>query len=300
MDTHNQYNFASIMKLSQRLAIEYVRTKFKLLSFVSTRKTAEKAFEVFGTPFLKSVSKLPLKNVETLHFQLNGKKVSGFRWNHPPAGTTGQPHKALILHGFGSAAHKFEEYAQLLVAAGYEVLAFDAPAHGDSEGETTNAMEYWSMIKAVCEKYGPIQSFIAHSFGGISLSLALEEIPHDADTRVVLIAPATETTSAVEGAFDMLKIYKPAIREEVHKIIFELSGRNTEWFSIRRAMTNIKASVLWIHDEDDDITPWADAKKVQEDKHPNIEFVLTKQLGHRKIYHDKEVKNKVLQFLKID
>ena len=282
------------MKLSQRLAIEYVRTKFKLLSFVSTRKTAEKAFEVFGTPYLKSVSKVPLKNAEIIHFQLNDKKVNGFRWNHP------QPHKALILHGFGSAAHKFEEYARLLVAAGYEVLAFDAPAHGDSEGETTNAMEYWSMIKAVCVKYGPIQSFVSHSFGGISLSLALEEIPHDANTRVVFIAPATETTSAVEGAFDMLKIYKPAIRKEVHKIIFEVSGKNTEWFSIRRAMNNIKASVLWIHDEDDDITPWADAQKVQEDNHPNIQFVLTKELGHRKIYHDAAVKNKVVEFLKIE
>ena len=282
------------MKLSQRLAIEYVRTKFKLLSLVSTRKTAEKALEVFGTPYLKSVLKVPLKNAEIIHFQLNNKKVNGFRWNHP------QLHKALILHGFGSAAHKFEEYARLLVAAGYEVLAFDAPAHGDSEGDTTNAIEYWNMIKVVYEKYGPIQSFVSHSFGGISLSLALEEIPHDANTRVVFIAPATETTSAVEGAFDMLKIKKLAIRKEIHKIIFEVSGKNTEWFSIRRAMNNIKASVLWIHDEDDDITPWADAQKVQEDNHPNIQFVLTTELGHRKIYHDAAVKKKVVEFLKIE
>jgi pimeloyl-ACP methyl ester carboxylesterase len=281
------------MKLSQRLAIGYVRTKFKLLSLISKKKTAEKAFDVFGTPFLKSVRKVPVKNAETIHFHLNNKKVNGYQWNHP------QKRKALILHGFGSAAHKFEDYAVLLAARGYEVLAFDAPAHGESEGDRTNAIEYCAMIKEVMAKYGPVESFLAHSFGGISLSLALEDMPHDGHTKVVFIAPATETTSAVDGAFNMLKIRNKVVRNEFEKIIFELSGKKTEWFSMRRAMQNIKASVLWIHDEDDDITPWADALKVKEDNHHNIKFVLTKGLGHRKIYHDENIKKQVINFMEI-
>jgi pimeloyl-ACP methyl ester carboxylesterase len=279
------------MKLSQRLAIGYVQTKFKLLSVFSKRKAAEKAFVIFGTPFLKSVRKSPLKNAEVIHFHLNHKKLNGYRWNHP------QVKKALILHGFGSAGHKFEDYATLLTQQGFEVLAFDAPAHGDSDGDTTNAIEYSEMIKQVMEKFGPIQSFIAHSFGGISLSLALEQIAHDAKTRIVFIAPATETTSAVDSAFNLLKLRNEAVRTEFDKIIFEFSGKTIDWFSMRRAMSNIKASILWIHDEDDDITPWADALKVKEDNHTNIKFVLTKGLGHRKIYHDEDVKSKVIEFL---
>jgi esterase/lipase len=282
------------MKLSQRLAIGYVQTKFKLLSIISKRRTAEKAFEVFGTPFLKSKRKVPLKNAETIHLLLNNKKVNGYRWNHP------QSKKAMILHGFGSAAHKFEDYATLLTAKGYEVLAFDAPAHGDSEGDTTNAIEYCDMIKKVIEEFGMVQSFLAHSFGGISLSLALENIPHDKNIKVVFIAPATETTSAVDGAFNMLKLKNEQVRNEFHKIVFEVSGKKTEWFSIRRAMHNIKASILWIHDEDDDITPWADALKVKEDNHTNIKFVLTKGLGHRKIYHDNDIKKSVIDFMEKD
>lgn len=279
------------MKLTQRLAIGYIQTKFKLLSIFSKRKTAEKALEVFGTPSMKSVRKTPVKNAETIHFYLDNKRVNGYRWNSP------QPKKALILHGFGSAAHKFEDYAHLLAAKGYEVLAFDAPAHGESDGTTTNAIEYCDMIKKVIEAFGPVQSFLAHSFGGISLSLALEEIPHDENTKVVFIAPATETTSAVDGAFSMLKLKNPAVREEFEKIVVEVSGKKTEWFSMRRAMHNIKASILWIHDEEDDTTPWADALKVQEDNHPNIKFVLTKGLGHRRIYHDADVKNLLANFL---
>lgn len=279
------------MKFTQRLAIGYVQTKFKLLSVISKRKAAEKAFVVFGTPFMKSVRKAPVKHAEVIHFQLNAKKMHGYRWNHP------QAKKVLILHGFGSAAHKFEDYAIRLIAKGFEVLAFDAPAHGDSEGDTTNAVEYSEMILEIMEKFGPVEYFIAHSFGGISLSLALEQVKHSINTKLVFIAPATETTSAVEGAFKMLKLKNKTVRNEFDKIIFEYSGKHTEWFSIRRAMKHIKADVLWIHDEEDDITPWKDAEKVKEDKHPNIQFVLTKGLGHRKIYHDDHIKNKVVEFL---
>ena len=279
------------MKLTQRLAIGYVQTKFKLLSAISKKKAAEKALEVFGTPFMKSIRKAPIKNAEVIHFQLNNKKMNGYRWNHP------QPQKALILHGFGSAAHKFEDYALLLIEKGFEVLAFDAPAHGNSEGDTTNAIEYSEMIQEVMERFGPIENFIAHSFGGISLSLALEQVTHDANTKVVFIAPATETTSAVDGAFKMLKLKNETVTNEFEKIILNLTGKNVAWFSMRRAMDHIKASILWVHDEEDDITPWTDALKVKEDNHPNIKFVCTKGLGHRKIYHDDNIKKQVIDFM---
>ncbi len=265
---------------------------------VSKRKAAEQAFQLFSTPFLRSKRKGDPKNAELLNFKMRlpgGKKdeinIHGYRWNHP------QAVKVLILHGFGSAAGKFERYVPPLVKKGYEVLAFDAPAHGSSDGKTTNAVEYSEMIKQVIKDYGPIQGFIAHSFGGIALSLALEQTAHDEHTRIVFIAPATETTSAVDGAFALLKINDAAVRQEFDKIIFNISGKETAWFSIRRAMNNIKAKILWVHDEDDDITPLSDALKVKEDAHPNIEFVITKGLGHRKIYHDAAIKKKVAEFL---
>jgi pimeloyl-ACP methyl ester carboxylesterase len=279
------------MKLSQRLAIGYIQTKFKLLRLVSKRKTAEHAFKLFSTPYMRSKNKALLQNAEPLDFSLNEISLCGYRWNHP------QQKKVLILHGFGSAAHKFVGYVKPLTEKGYEVLAFDAPAHGNSSGQITNAVEYSEMIKKVVSRFGPVNSFIAHSFGDIALSLALEEMEHDAETRIAFIAPATETTTAVDIAFKMLKLKDKKVRNEFDKIIMEISGKKTEWFSIRRAMHNIKASVLWVHDEDDDVTPWADAAKVKEDNHPHIHFVVTKGLGHRNIYHEEAIKNSVTEFM---
>lgn len=279
------------MKLSQRLAIGYIQTKFKLLRLFSTRKTAEHAFRLFSTPYQRSKNKAQLQHAETLNFTFGGLVISGYRWNHP------KPKKILILHGFGSAAHKFADYVRPLTEKGYEVLAFDAPAHGNSSGKTTNAIEYSRMIKKVIDDFGPISGFIAHSFGGIALSLTLEDMELDAGTKIVFIAPATETTTAVNTAFKMLKLKDEKVRNEFDNIIFEVSGKRTEWFSIRRAMHHIKAPVLWIHDEDDEITPWADAVKVKDDNHPHISFVLTKGLGHQKIYRDDAIKNKVIEFM---
>ena len=279
------------MKRSQRLKIVFIKTKFKITGLLSKKKAAQQLFTVFCTPYASTQRNEEPKQAEPLQLILNGKKIKGHRWNHP------QPKKALILHGFSSAAHKFDRYVTPLVKKGYEVLSFDAPAHGSSEGSTVNAMEYAAMIKKVIELYGPVENFIAHSFGGIAISLVLESIPHDDSTRLVLIAPATETTSAIDGAFKLFGINDAGIRKEFDNIIHTISGHGPEWFSIRRAVKNIHAKILWLHDEDDDMTPLSDALKVKEDNHPNIKFVITKGLGHRRIYHDAAVKKAVIDFL---
>jgi len=285
------------MKLKQRLAIGYIQTKFKVLTAFSSRKAAEKAFDLFCTPYLKVKRKGHPPQAETIRFRLDPGKgraplnIHGYRWNHPA------PKRILILHGFGSAAFKFEHYVPGLTRKGYEVLAIDAPAHGKSEGKRTNAVEYRAMIREVIRRFGPINGYIAHSFGGIALCLALEEEADAGAVKVVLIAPATETTSAIDGAFRMLKVRDESVRREFDRIILEHSGKPAEWYSIRRAIGNICASILWIHDEEDEITPFDDALKVKEDDHAHVEFFITKGLGHQKIYRDENVKKRVIEFL---
>ena len=281
------------MKIQQKLAIGFIRNKINILRLISTRKAAEEAFRIFSTPMMKSAIKEKdvFINGERIQFSLNDMIVNGFRCNHP------QQKKILLLHGFSSSAHNFYQYVAPLVKKNYEVIAFDAPAHGASEGKEVNAVVYSEMIKKVIELYGPVDGFIGHSFGGIAISLAMETIPHSTSTKIVLIAPATETTTAVDGAFEMLGLKSNKVRKEFDRIVFEVSRKETSWFSVRRALNNIKASVLWVHDEDDDITPLKDALKVKEDDHPNVKFIITKGLGHRKIYRDEAVVDAVVKFL---
>ncbi len=285
------------MKLAQKLAISYTRAKLHILALVSEKKAAKRAIDIFFTPIMRPSKKTPriFAKGERLSFRLEGDIVRGHRWL-PEHLQDAVPQRVLLLHGFESGTKKFEEYFVALLDKGYEVLAFDAPAHGQSGGRQLNLLLYTAMIRKIVEEYGPVQSYLAHSFGGLAVVHFLESVPHTPKTKLVLIAPATETVTSIDLFFRFLQL-NDGVRKEFDELIFERTGRRPEYFSIRRAMHHIKAAVLWFHDEEDQITPVADAKKVKEDHHKNIKFIFTKGLGHRKIYRDKGVMEKVLEFL---
>jgi len=280
------------MKLTRQVALKYYKTKFKIWTALSKKKAAEKAFELFCTPQSRNKKKLPriFEEAEKMQFRLDKILITGWRWNHP------SERKVLILHGFESSAINFDKYVKPLIKKGYEVLAFDGPAHGRSGGKVVNAPLYKKMILEVNKKFGPVKSYMAHSFGGLAVSLALEEINHTDDYRLVLIAPATETKTAIETFFKFLEL-DDSVRSEFEKTILKKGGLSSSWYSISRAMKHIKARVLWIHDEDDTITPLSDALKLKNENYPNIEFVITRGLGHRRIYRDNKVAKSVVDFL---
>ncbi|MEO5984538.1 MAG: alpha/beta fold hydrolase [Ferruginibacter sp.] len=281
------------MNVQQKLALRIIKTKLNLLSLVNPQKAGEVAFTLFCTPLMKTAernSEIFLKG-ESLQFNLNGKLVKGFRCNHP------QKKKVLLVHGFSSTCHNFDAYVEPLVNKGYEVLAFDAPAHGASEGSTLNADDYSDMIRKVMELYGPIKSFLAHSFGGLAVCLALENQEHDDHTKVVLIAPATETTSSIDHALLTIGMKNETLKQSLKDMILSKTGNMPAWFSIRRALKNIKASILWFHDKDDDVTPVSDAITVQKDNPVNVKFRFTTNLGHRRIYRDSTVISEAVSFL---
>lgn len=281
------------MKLIQRIALRYYKTKFRLWSAISKKKAAEKAFQLFCTPQFRNKRKtLPkiFESGEKLMVMVDNIPVRGWRFNK------GAGRKAMIIHGFESSVTNFDRYIRPLIKKGYEVLAFDAPAHGRSGGKKINAPLFKRTIIAINREFGPVKSFMAHSFGGLALCLALEEISHTENYRVALVAPATETTTAIDSFFKFLELDQ-AIRPEFEKVIIRTGGLSSSWYSIRRAMKNIRAKITWFHDEEDDTTPISDVLKVKEENYPNIEFVFTRGLGHRKIYRDNNVSKAIIDFL---
>ena len=280
------------MKLAQRLAIRYLRAKFKFLSSISKKKAAQQAFKLFCTPMYRHKKPLPkiFNEADKLQFTLRGMPVTGWRWNHPAN------KKIMIIHGFESSVTNFDRYVRPFIRKGYEVLAFDAPAHGRSGGRQITAPLYKEMIMAVNTRYGPITSFMAHSFGGLAICLALEEIPHTSSTKLALIAPATESSTAIDSFFGFLRLDQD-VRKIFEVLILEAGGHPVEWYSIKRAVKNINAKILWIHDRDDDTTPLADAQDLLNENPEQINSVITEGLGHRRIYRDNKVTKAIVDFL---
>jgi len=279
------------MKLAQKIAVNYLRAKLNIVALVSRKKAAAMAFEIFCTPFRKSRKKKPavFANAEKLQLKIKGINIQGHRWNFP------QDKKCLIVHGFESTSFNFDRYVNPLIRKGYEVLAFDAPAHGRSDGKQITLPLYVATIQKINDKLGPIHSYMAHSFGGLALTHFLETMPTE-EVKLVLIAPATETTTAIDSFFKYLHLDKE-IRQYFDALIVKKGGRQPSEYSIRRAMEHIHAKVLWVHDEDDEMTPLSDALKIKADNHKNIEFMITKGYGHRRIYRENSVVKRILEFL---
>ena len=280
------------MNPGQKIAIASMRAYMALLSAVSKQKAAHKAFELFCTPRKRTVKPFSslFTEAEKLSFTINGITINGFRWNK------GGSKRVQVVHGFESASQNFEAYIRAFTDNGYEVLAFDAPAHGISGGKQITLPLYIDILRTVYQQYGPIQSFLAHSFGGLALVHFLETLPADASVRLALVAPATETVTAIDQLFKVLKLGKP-VRKAFDEIILRTSRVAPEYYSISRAITHIHMPVLWIHDRGDTITPLKDVQPLMDKKHPHIQFLLTEGLGHRRIYRDEKVVEAITAFL---
>lgn len=249
------------------------------------------AFDIFCTPYRKPRSVPPPVFTKASEFdiQVNGFRIHGYKWNEDAS------KKILIVHGFESRAYNFDRYIMPLVKNGFAVYAMDAKAHGKSEGERITAPETAEMIRVLEDNTGRFDGFVCHSFGGISVALHQEKF-NNPDAKIAFLAPATETSTALMKFCDFFRLGE-GIRNEMEDIIFRASGVRSSHFSIKRIASLIKNPILWIHDTDDDITPITDVTPLIESSPPNIEFMITNGLGHRKIYKENKVHKKVIEFL---
>lgn len=273
----------------------WVRARLRFLTFFSNKLAAEKALELFCTPQQRYKGPLPelFQKSTLLSLKVKGYETEGFQFNK------GGAKKILIIHGFESSVVKFIDYVKAFVQEGYEVVAFNAKAHGNSQGKTVTIPEYLQQLEKIELEYGPFHGFMGHSFGGLALAHLLEKMNNDLPRKAVFIAPATETTSAIDGLFRLLNLPNK-IKPIFYRLILEKGGVEASYYSISRAAKNISAQVLWLHDEMDRVTPLEDAKKVMEDGHPNFSFEFTTGLGHRKIYRDPDVQKRILSFFSKD
>lgn len=284
------------MKLSQRLAITYYRTKIHTIGLVSPRKAAELVFELFCTPRKpkKKLKEPPIfHKAEKLNLKLKDLSISGFRFLPPhPNGR-----KILVQHGFSSYSYKFEKYISLFKKQGFEVICFDAPAHGLSEGKFINALIYKDAILAIEAAYGPFYGLMGHSLGGLAGSLAFQDFKDQENRRLVLVAPAIRTQRAIEHFYSLIPV-DDRIKTAVDQLFNEFTHLPIEEISVNHAIKQIKSPILWVHDKDDKICVFEDVLPIMEQKNPQIKFVITEGLGHSRIYKESSIANTIDHFFR--
>jgi pimeloyl-ACP methyl ester carboxylesterase len=279
------------MTRTQQMMLAFFKTKIRLASLASVKWGAQIAFDMFSTPYRKSKKPKPsiFKEAENIKIYVGGSLINGYRWNHE------SDKQLLILHGFESRAYKFDMYIAPLLKIGWGITAMDAKAHGKSEGKQIILPDYVAMIETLEKQNGKFSGFLAHSFGGIAVSLHLEKSVNS-EAKVVLIAPATETETAIK-LFSKIVGLPEQVRLTIDDLILERSGKPTSFYSIKRIVPNLKNKILWVHDQNDKITPLKDVQPLIEQNLNHVEFLITTGLGHSQIYKEEKVIDKVIDFL---
>ena len=130
-----------------------------------------KTYQAFFSPSRyeeKSSDREVIERGNNYRLPFAGGELSVTTW-----GTTGPA--ILLMHGWGGARAQMTGFVDPLLSAGYRVIAYDQPAHGESDGRTTNLLEIAPSMDLIAEKEGPFQAVVAHSFGTLITSYALVE-----------------------------------------------------------------------------------------------------------------------------
>ena len=202
-------------------------------------------------------------------------------------------HKILLVHGWSGRGTQLFKIADGLLQKGFSTISFDAPAHGKSGSKTTLMPEFIASILEIEKQFGPFEFAIGHSLGGMSI---LNAIKQGLQVKKAVIVGSGDIIQDILDDFVSKMALKPAIASMMKTHFEKKHNVAMESYSASLAAQSVEIPVLVIHDENDDEISVTAAHHI----HQNLkkgEILITQKLGHRKILGDKNVIEKILNFI---
>jgi pimeloyl-ACP methyl ester carboxylesterase len=199
----------------------------------------------------------------------------------------------VLVHGWGSRAGRFSVMGRRLVEAGYRVVAYDAPAHGRSTGRLASLVEFARALRAVGNRFGPVQSLVGHSLGGAAIVLALRD--GLAAERVVLLAAPADVTRFSTAFADHLRIPGRARKAMLRNLERRLNARWDD-LHLPGIVARLRTPALVVHDRSDPDVPYRHAEEIVA-AWPRARLLATEGLGHRALLRDPAVVASTVAFL---
>ncbi len=221
--------------------------------------------------------------------RVGGRRVAVSHW-----GVDG-PLVALV-HGWRGRASQFAPLVPALRADGYRVVAFDAPAHGDSAGGPVDIRDWLAALDALQREHGRFRAVVGHSFGALAaLSAARAGLETDA---VVAIAGAGRPAAFLDEFARMIAL-DPATRAEFERSflrrIGETSASATERYDAL-AHPLADTPLLVVHGDADRQVPLAESRVLAEAT-PGSRLVVVREAGHTRVLAALETRDAVLRHL---
>lgn len=280
------------VKQSKPLVFRLIQLAFQAFGPLFPSRAAQYAFRLFTTPRINAKHKISdpiLEKAKIFEFLYGKYLLKGYEWGSGDR-------IVLLVHGWRSRGTALRSFVPGLLEKGYKVVAFDAPAHGDSPGKRTTLPQFSGAVRAVLNHLGGVEGVITHSFGGASTIFALQEGTEDFSIqKVVLIA----TPSSLENMADsfMASIHAPmAVIRRFYKIMENRIGIPLRQAHVSKfyPMINI-GNALLVYDKKDEVVPFSEAQAILK-RWPNTRLLATDGYGHYKLMKNPDVVKRVVDF----
>ena len=264
------------------------RRAFGALQAVSPGAAARLVERWFFTPpraTMSAESRATLWSGRRFTLAVDRRTIIGWTWGSGPT--------VYLVHGWGSRAGRLAALVRPLNDAGFRVVAFDAPGHGDSGRGLSSMPEFASALRAVADHCGTAHAVIAHSLGAAATALAASRgLVAD---RFALLAPAAAPAAFADTFASVL-----GARSDVMARMRENSERRLHFrwsdLDVCAMVTRMAAPLLVVHDHNDTVVPFAEGAAIAA-SWPGAHLLPTEGLAHRGIVRDPGVIAKVVSFV---
>ena len=247
-----------------------------LLAKISPKLAGRIAFTLFCMPRKKKPKNVEhhfLATADLTYETVNGRQYGVWHWGFK--GPT-----ALLVHGWESHSGRWRKMVPILLKAGYQVIAVDAPAHGRSDGSRFTMVEYAAIIRYLLHKNAPVDLIIGHSVGATSVVWALANAGDGfRPKKAVLLAPFTSLRYTMERSTKALSISK-TVMDSSFKYIEDFAKMPFDEIDVtRRAHLLSGIETLIIHDRDDKVTEYTESVLLHK-SWPGSNLWITEGFGH--------------------
>lgn len=217
-------------------------------------------------------------------------RVAAWRWGEGSE----TARRVLLVHGWGGRGTQLHAFIQPLLDSGYEVVTFDAPAHGFSDSRYASMLHFARAIQGMVDHLGGVHGVIAHSLGGAATNLALARGWIKLE-RVVTIAAPTDFDGYSRYFARQLNV-SDKVRDAMQKHLERRLGFTWQDLEGGRLAALNSTPVLIIHDRGDKEVPFSAGERIAEHWHGAL-LLPTEKLGHRRILRDAAVVARSVEFM---
>ncbi|GGD46520.1 alpha/beta hydrolase [Emticicia aquatilis] len=278
------------MPTTQRIIAKSTGVYFNILAYLHPQKLRKDGFNLFCTPFarkLKPHHEAFLETGKAVVLRVDGNQIQTYRWGNGSK-------KVVLVHGWASHSFRWKSYIEALVKNDFTVLAFDAPAHGNSTGKIMNLVIYERALSEFLRINTDTWAIIGHSIGAFASTYYLSLNPQSHIKKAVILAAPGSVEEFFEFYRQQLGLSAKALRLIIEQFEKEIKHKPS-YFSAVDFAQKIQTEALIIHDKTDKSTKYTDSEKLSR-AWVGSTLKITERLGHE--LKNDDLLQEIIKFIK--